>query len=70
MVVRKQYVVKQKPVIKEQEGATIPSNPRISRSPPRVRSLRENQHHWVTTLNPFNALVSKSEDVIGEETSS
>ena len=34
MVVRKQYVVKQKPATKEKEGVTISSNPRISRSPP------------------------------------
>ena len=66
-LVRKQYVVKQKPATKEKEGVTISSNPRISKSPPRVRSPRETQHHGVITPNPFDVLVPKSEDIIGEE---
>ena len=68
-MVRKQYAVKQKPATREQNGAPIPISPSTNRSSLRVRSRRECQHHKVTTPNPFDALVTESMDILGEETS-
>ena len=63
--------MKQKPSCQEHVGTKDPSDVEkrhSSRSPPRAGNPVEQHHHSVTTPNPFAALVIKSDDIVGEET--
>ena len=69
LVVRKQYVVKQKLSTQEHQAPTTMDNPSTSSSPRRIYNHDGNhQHSDVTTPNPFDTLVNENDETTGEET--